>query len=510
MRLARIHETRRGAVLARGAAAMTAICGVIGEWSRLPHAAAHLDEMLRVLAGNGPGGSAVWSDPERGCRIGIAGRCWSPSAPRVLRHADLIAVCDGRAFGCGDDGDGQLLRAWANAGPRGLAVVDSQFAIAVWDQRTQRLTLARDALGVRSLYYHQGRGGLVFASTIEALLSHPAVPLDLDMRSISSFLTVLNVPAPHTLFADIAKLPPGTFIQCGGDGVERIERFWSPFDEPPPELDDYGEHARRLHREAVEARLVDGPCAALVASTDACRNVTVMAELGARDLHTFSVALAPGDLAEGRRAAEHAGAIHHDRVIDEGHVIDALPHVIEAQDDLVSEPWSVLLYPALEMVRDEQLHVVITGEANMTSLERLAGRLGIEARCPYAAPAYVHFVHNTPARFKPPERVGRPFPDLFRGPFGDWAEPHLLEGGLTELGVLRRDVLCSLLVAHRRGSHDLSTRLWTALVLNLWYERWVKRATHERSTAIPRGGRDSQRAIARARDIEPPTDDRPV
>jgi asparagine synthase (glutamine-hydrolysing) len=471
---------------------MTAICGVIGEWSRLPHAAAHLDEMLRVLVGNGPGGSAVWSDPERGCRLGVAGRCWSPYAPRVLRDGDLIAVCDGRAFAYGDEGDDQLLRVWANAGPRGLAAIDSQFAIAVWEQHTQRLTLARDAVGVRSLYYHEGRDGLVFASTIEALLAHPAVPLEVDLRSISSFLTMLSVPPPHTLFAEIAKVPPGAFAMCTGAGVERIERFWSVFDEPPPEPADHAEHARRLHREALEARLVDGPFAALAGTTDACRNITVMAELGVRELHTFGVGLTPDDLAEGRRAAEHAGAIHHDRVIDEGHVIDALPIVIDAHDELVSEPWAVLLHPMLEMVRDEQLHVVITGEGSMTSLERLAARLGIEARCPYAAPAYAHFVHN--ARIKPPARV---FPDLFRGPFGDWAEPHLLDGGLTELGVLRRDVLSSMLVTHRRGSHDLSRRLWTALLLNLWYERWVKRATHERVTAIPRGGRDSQRNLAR-------------
>jgi asparagine synthetase B (glutamine-hydrolysing) len=487
---------------------MTAICGVIGEWSRLPHAAAHLDEMLRVLVGSGPGGSALWSDPERGCRLGIAGRCWSPYAPRVLRDGDLIAVCDGRAFACGTEDDEQLLRVWANAGPRGLGAIDAQFAIAVWNQRAQRLTLARDALGVRSLYYHQGRGGLVFASTIEALLAHPAVPLELDLRSVSSFLTVLNVPAPHTLFTEISKLPAGAVALCASDGIERIERFWSQFDEAPPAPGDYAEQTRRLHREAVEARLVDGPFAALVGTADGCRTVGMMTELGVSTLHTFAVALAPGDLAEGRRAADHAGAIHHDRVIDEGQLIEALPHVIDVQDDLVSEPWSVLLHPTLELVRDEQLHVVITGEASMTSLERLAARLGIEARCPYAAPAYAHFVHNTPARFKLHDRDVRPFPDLFRGPFGEWAEPHLLDGGLTALGVLRRDVLTSLLVAHRRRTHDLGTRLWTALVLNLWYERWITRATHERLTALPRGGRDSQRAIARARDVEPPTDDR--
>jgi asparagine synthase (glutamine-hydrolysing) len=133
-------------------------------------------------------------------------------------------------------------------------------------------------------------------------------------------------------------------------------------------------------------------------------------------------------------------------------------------------------------------------------LEHLSSRLGVEARCPYTSPAYVHFVYNIPSRFKtrdgevksffkaaigellPHEIIHRPkqgfrtpLAELFRGPFGEWATPVLLDRGMTAAGLLRRDTLAQHLAEHRRGGRDLSTRLWTALVLNMWHERWIER-----------------------------------
>jgi asparagine synthase (glutamine-hydrolysing) len=620
---------------------MTAICGMLGEWASAPDAATHLAAMLRALARGGE--AATWED--RSCRIGVVDRCGPSHGPRVIEHGELVAACDGRLFDRGDaaSADERLVRLWASAGPREAARADAQFAIAVWDRRARRLTLGRDALGVRSIYFHEGRGGVLFASTIEALLCHPDVPRDIDERSVSYFLTFLNVPAPRTLFAGIAKLPPGSFAVCGVHGVERTERCWDLFDDPLPEVDDlehYVERTRGLHRGAVEGRLLDGPMAALLSGgNDSSANVALMAKLGVAPLHTFTVGLAEhegrdgfSDLVHARRVAELVGTTHHERLLSTDDFIASMPRVNDAQDDLVAEPSSVFLHHALDMIRECGLRVVITGEANdeiscghgdmiryrdgyyrrwqplmrlpraarrllarvalmvsprhadvlaraaadgeyfwsyevgwtdhakgeiltpaalertrdapaaavvaeraraihrngarrdylahvigmmmqdhylgnlmLGKLEQLSSRLGIEARCPYAAPEYVHFVYNIPTRFKarggqvksffkaaihdllprdiiyrPKQGFRTPTPELFRGRFGDWAEPILLETGLTRAGVLRRDTLAELLAEHRRRERDTSTRLWTALVLNLWHERWVSSPARSR------------------------------
>jgi asparagine synthase (glutamine-hydrolysing) len=131
-------------------------------------------------------------------------------------------------------------------------------------------------------------------------------------------------------------------------------------------------------------------------------------------------------------------------------------------------------------------------------LDLLAASLGIEPRCPYTAPEYAHFVFNIPAALKtrngtvkyffkkaiedvldadiiyrPKQGFRTPVVELFRGALGKWAEPILLEAGLTRMGLLRRDHLAEMLRQHRAGERDCSNRLWAAMSLNLWHERWI-------------------------------------
>ena len=615
---------------------MTAICGLFGAWAAEPDAPANLAAMLAVLARPGTGATATWVDPEARCRFGVAARL-GRDVPDVIAHGPLVAVCDGEQFGAGPEG---LVRAWAAGGADELARRDAHFAMALWDARTGRLALVRDALGVRSLYFHVGRGGLVFASTIEALLAHPAVPRVLDEHGVAQFLTFLSVPTPRTLFQGIEKLPPGSVATCGAGAPPLIARYWDLLADELPEHGDaaaYVEGVRRRHVDALAARVVPGPLAALLSGgNDSSANVARLAAMGAGPLHTFTVGLAEtegderySDLVHARRVAQLAHTSHHERLISETEFIDAMPAVIDAQDDLVSEPSSVFLHHALAMVRDAGLGVVITGEANdeiscghgemieirdgyyrrwrpllrlpravrralaavapyisprhhdvlaraaadgdyfwsfelgwtdheraqiltpaalertrdaacaplvaalgrrirgsahgtrdylahviatmmqdhylgnlmLGKLERLGGALGLDTRCPYAAAPYVHYVFNIPARFKqargevkacfraairdvlpddiihrPKQGFRTPLAELFAGQFGRWAEPRLLETGLVRAGTLRQDTLAELLAEHRGGQADRSTRLWTALVLNLWHDRWLRPA----------------------------------
>ena len=152
-----------------------------------------------------------------------------------------------------------------------------------------------------------------------------------------------------------------------------------------------------------------------------------------------------------------------------------------------------LNYMIYAMMQDYYFGNLMLGKLNL-----LAAQAGVEARCPYTEPDYAHFVFNVPACFKfqgglvkaffkralagllpdsiiyrPKQGFRTPVVELFQGALGEWARPALLDAGLTRAGLLRRDHLESLLQAHRRGEADQSNKLWTALVLNLWFERWV-------------------------------------
>jgi asparagine synthase (glutamine-hydrolysing) len=142
------------------------------------------------------------------------------------------------------------------------------------------------------------------------------------------------------------------------------------------------------------------------------------------------------------------------------------------------------------------------GNLMLGKLDLIASSLGVEARCPYTAPDYAHFVYNIPAQFKardglvkyffkkaiegvlpneiiyrPKQGFRTPVVELFQGALGDWAQPILFETGLTREGILRRQHLETVLAKHRKGEGDYANRLWTAMTLNLWFDRWVRQAS---------------------------------
>lgn len=185
--------------------------------------------------------------------------------------------------------------------------------------------------------------------------------------------------------------------------------------------------------------------------------------------------LAPAVLAATPRAGRVPAAVRHR--------FEASPH---ADRDY-------LAYVIYAMMQDVYFTNLMLGK-----LDLLAASLGVEPRCPYTAPAYAHFIFNIPAPLKtrngvvkyffkkaiegvlddeviyrPKQGFRTPVVELFRGALGTWAEPILLETGLTRTGLLRRDHLARTLRQHRAGERDYANRLWAAMSLNLWHERWM-------------------------------------
>ncbi|AKU98427.1 Asparagine synthetase [Labilithrix luteola] len=138
------------------------------------------------------------------------------------------------------------------------------------------------------------------------------------------------------------------------------------------------------------------------------------------------------------------------------------------------------------------------GNLMLSKLDLLSATFGLESRCPYTSPDYAHWVYNVPASLKfkdgwvkyffkksingvlPKEIIYRPkqgfrtpVQELFVGRLAEWARPILLETGFTKAGILRRDHLANLLERHKRRERDHSTKLWTAMVLNMWHDRWL-------------------------------------
>src|SRR5690606_16374995 len=109
------------------------------------------------------------------------------------------------------------------------------FAIAVWDREARTLVLARDRFGEKPLYYGYTPAGFMFASELKAVMSLPGFNTQLNRDAIALFLRHNYIPAPYSIFTQVRKLLPGTWVTLSLDQVEQAswpepQTYWSALD----------------------------------------------------------------------------------------------------------------------------------------------------------------------------------------------------------------------------------------------------------------------------------------
>lgn len=102
--------------------------------------------------------------------------------------------------------------------------LEGMFAIALWDKDNKRLVLVRDRLGIKPLYYMLANDQIVFASEIKAI-KNTLPNLTIDTKALKSFLSLLYIPAPLSIYKEIKKLQPGHMLILNQDQV-KIQKYW--------------------------------------------------------------------------------------------------------------------------------------------------------------------------------------------------------------------------------------------------------------------------------------------
>jgi asparagine synthase (glutamine-hydrolysing) len=175
-----------------------------------------------------------------------------------LGGAELVRTSDARL----------LLSMHERFGDDGVAQCLGAFAFALWDAEARRLTLGRDCLGNRPLFYHRGPQFVAFATSLRALLALPGVPRALDELALAQFIAVNRRERERTLYRGIDRVPSRTMVSLDRNGI-RSRKYWTPdFDAAPPyrREDDYIERARELLDLAVASATRDTPHVAIATS----------------------------------------------------------------------------------------------------------------------------------------------------------------------------------------------------------------------------------------------------
>ena len=176
-----------------------------------------------------------------------------------------------------------------------LSDLNGMFSLAIWDEREKRLILARDRMGKKPLYYYYEDGRLSFSSELFSLLRDRSVPRELWDQALFEYLLYDFIPAPHTIFRNVNKLPAAHVAILDSDGLH-ISRYWDP---PMPEgAADYHAQTKRLEEllsDSVKRRLIaDVPLGSFLSGgLDSTFITALMQRNNSQRVKTFSISF-PG------------------------------------------------------------------------------------------------------------------------------------------------------------------------------------------------------------------------
>ncbi|MDP1998992.1 MAG: asparagine synthetase B, partial [Rhodoferax sp.] len=232
------------------------MCGLTGylgyQWPG-DEALPRLTRMTATLVHRGPDSDGHWLDADAGIALGHrrlaivdlspagAQPMHSPSGRYVIafngeiyNHLDCRAALAKTGANWRGHSDTETLlagfEAWGIQGTIKRAV--GMFAFAVWDRHERTLTLGRDRLGEKPLYYGwQGRGNnavFLFGSELKALQVHPAFAASIDRDALCLYMRHMAVPSPHSIYQGISKLPPGSLLTVSRQVPDPLPvAYWS-------------------------------------------------------------------------------------------------------------------------------------------------------------------------------------------------------------------------------------------------------------------------------------------
>lgn len=279
-------------------------------------------------------------------------------------------IQDGYQFSTNSDTE-VILHLYHQRGAAALQALDGMFAFAIWSRSAQTLFLARDRLGEKPLYYWHSEQQLIFASELKALLQHPAVPTEIDPRSVGRYLACGYVPGAESIYANVNRLPPAHWMTFSAAG-RTLEPYWhgrsasahAGIDQASD--DDMLAQLDGLLEQSVRRRLrSDVPVGAFLSGgVDSSLIVHHAAAHYSGTLQTFTVTFDEQSVDESRYAREVSaicGTDHHElRVGDFG--TEILPSLVASFDEPFADPSSLPTY-YVTRAAGERLKVCLSGDA---------------------------------------------------------------------------------------------------------------------------------------------------
>jgi asparagine synthase (glutamine-hydrolysing) len=246
--------------------------------------------------------------------------------------------------------------------------LNGMFGLAIWDVKRRRLVLARDAFGIKLVYYRVKDGSLVFGSEIRAVRAMDSEKSEIDPVSLNLFLRYRFTPSPYTIYKGINKLAPGTILIAEA-GTTRLERWYKfkpePFSKMPSDA-EAGEELVAIYRRAMKRHLLsDVPVGLLLSGgLDSGLLLALMNERG-REWPTFTIGYGKSfkddELTDAADTARIFGAKHTSIQIDQKTFEESLPHIVSCLEEPIAASSIVPMYFVSQRARQD-VKVALNGQ----------------------------------------------------------------------------------------------------------------------------------------------------
>lgn len=386
------------------------MCGINGSLSHIGSSSAvefHsiADRMNYTLVHRGPDDSGVWADVGQGIALGhrrLSIIDLSPEGHQPMHSHDgrYVIVYNGEIYNYrtlrselltkglafrGNSDTEVLLAGISTWGlDNTLRRINGMFAFAIWDKREKKLSLVRDRLGKKPLYFGWVAGSFVFGSELKALRAFPGFDNPIDRDALTLYLRHNCIPAPYSIYKGICKLPPASFLTlardqalnatCLADVASDIRPYWSARQvfvdgiRQPHKKDEAAllDDLDLLLRDAVASRMIsDVPLGAFLSGgIDSSLVVALMQTQSNRPVKTFSIGFheaGHNEAEDAKRVARHLGTEHHELYLTSQDALDVVPKLPFLYDEPFADSSQIPTFLVSKFAR-EHVTVALSGD----------------------------------------------------------------------------------------------------------------------------------------------------
>ena len=377
------------------------MCGIVGLWDlnmASDAASQSVEAMSTKLRHRGPDGDGVWAAGDGGPALGhrrlsildlseagaqpmesANGRTVITFNGEIYNHRELRGELGDHSFRGTSDSETlvEAIDRWGLLTT--LGKLNGMFALAVWHEQTRTLSLVRDRMGIKPLYYwHDAPAGRVaFASELKALEATPLGARPIDRGAISLLMRHGYIPCPLTIFEGVRKLPPGHLIQITESTLGRAtqpQAYWSLTDvaqcgnkDPFVGSDEEArEQFETLLTDSIRSRtLADVPLGAFLSGgVDSSLVVAHLQQISTSPVSTFTVGFEQQEFdesAQARQFASHLGTDHHELRVSGEQARAVIPKLAEIYDEPFADSSQIPTLLISEFAR-QHVKVCLSGD----------------------------------------------------------------------------------------------------------------------------------------------------